>query len=326
MKTLILTRQQIKPLLSMSRAIRAVEEVFKVQGQNKVQMPAKIYLDLKKYHGDFRAMPAFVESLNAVTLKWVNSHSQNAKFQMPAVMAVLILSDPRNGFPLCIMDGTYATDIRTGAAGAVAAKYLASKDSKVVSLVGCGRQAQTQLEALEQLFKIEQVRVWGHEEVVMKSFKKVMPSFRRRMVLCPSIKECVTDGDIVVTTTPSRKPIVKLNWLKKNVHVNAIGADAAGKQELDPMILKKGKVVIDDWAQASHSGEINVPLKKKQISRWNVYAELGELVSRKKPFAPLKNTITVFDSTGLAVQDTAVAHLIYKEARKKKTGKLIQLV
>ena len=129
-----------------------------------------------------------------------------------------------------------------------------------------------------------------------------------------------------MTTTPSRRPLVKLNWLKKGVHINAIGADAPGKQELDPNILKNSKVIIDDWDQASHSGEINVALRKKIISKKNVYADIGEIITGKKKGRTKNNDITVFDSTGLAVQDAAIATLIYKTAIKRKHGQWLKLI
>ena len=126
-------------------------------------MPAKIYLDLPKYNGDFRAMPAYLETDQACSLKWVNAHPNNPKHGLPSVMAILVLNDPKTGFPLSIMDATYSTSLRTGAAGGVAAKHLAHSKSSVVGLVGCGIQAQTQLACLREVFNIKEVRVWGHE-------------------------------------------------------------------------------------------------------------------------------------------------------------------
>lgn len=134
-KTLILDKKSIECLIDIKKSIKIVEDVFKEYGMGRVQMPAKIYLHLDKHQGDFRAMPAYVEGLDKCAIKWVNVHPRNERFGLPAVMAIIILSDPKNGLPLCIMDGTYITNLRTGAAGAVAAKYLARPDSEVVGLV-----------------------------------------------------------------------------------------------------------------------------------------------------------------------------------------------
>lgn len=326
-KTLILNGKTVKRLVTIKEAIRAIERVFKRLGEGRVQMPAKLYIHLDEFNGDFRAMPAYVQGLGGCGIKWVNVHPANKRKGLPTVMALIILSDPRNGFPLCVMDATYATALRTGAAGGVAAKYLARPDAKRVALVGCGVQAKTQLAALNELFTIEEVRVCGliHAEAVrcikqLRSVKKI--TFK----ICRSIKACVKDSDIIVTTTSSRRPIVKLAWLKPGVHINAIGADARGKQELDPAILKKGKIVVDAWEQAAHSGEINVAVRGGRLSKKDIYADIGKIVAGKKRGRTRRNEITIFDSTGLAIQDVAIANLIYRKARKIRKGKWIKFI
>ena len=295
-------------------------------GKNLVQMPAKIYLHLDKYNGDFRAMPAYIEGMEACGLKWVNVHPKNRRFGLPCVTAVLILSDPRNGFPLCIMDATLLTNLRTGAAGGIAAKYLARKDSSVVGLVGCGVQARTQLLALKELFRIKLVYVWGPKREYAKKFLKDTEYLGLNVKIKDNIPGCVEEADIVVTTTPVRKPIVKSEWIKHGTHINAIGADAKGKEELEPALLKKAKLVVDDWQQASHSGEINVPLSRGIITKKDIYATLGEVLIGKKKGRVSSKEITIFDSTGLAIQDVAVANLVYKRALKKKIGRRIGIL
>ncbi|MDO8580276.1 MAG: alanine dehydrogenase [Candidatus Omnitrophota bacterium] len=320
LKTLILTRKDIKRLITIGEAIDCVEDAFREFGLGRAHMPAKIYLDLPQFHGDFRAMPAYIEKMNACSLKWVNAHPQNARYGIPSVMAVLILNDPRTGVPLAIMDATYLTSLRTGAAGGVAAKYLARKKVDVVAMVGCGVQARTQLQALRLVRRIKTVYVWGHRPELTRLFIKGMQANGEKMIFADTIKDCVCEADIIVTSTPSRAPIVKLPWIKQGAHINAIGADAPGKQELDAAILKKAKVVIDDWHQAIHSGEVNVPLRKKQISVDHIYGDLGSIVAGKKKGRTSENEITVFDSTGLAIQDTAVAHYVFQRATELKIG------
>jgi alanine dehydrogenase len=325
-KTLILSSNKVKKLVDIKKSIKVIEAAFREYGKNRVIMPAKIYLHLDKYSGDFRAMPAYIEKLGKCVLKWVNVHPHNKIFKLPVVMATSILSDPANGLPLCIMDAAYATSLRTGAAGAVAAKYLARKDSKIVGMVGCGVQAKAQLEALRELFVIREVKVWGHQGSYIKEFIKTVKAPGMKLRPSVSIEECARDSDIVVTTTPSRKPLIKLDWLKPGTHINAIGADAKGKQELSPAILKKAKLVVDSFAQASHSGEINLSLKRGLISKKDIFADIGEIVIGKKKGRTNKQELTVFDSTGLAIQDVAICDLIYKTALKKKTGQWINLV
>lgn len=139
-------------------------------------------------------------------------------------------------------------------------------------------------------------------------------------------KTAVEGADIVVTTTPSRKPLVLDEWVAPGTHFNCIGADAPGKEELDPAILERAKIVVDDWDQASHSGEINVPLKKGILTKEDVWAEIGEIVAGLKPGRSSSDEITVFVSSGLAVQDAVTAQLAYEKALEKKLGRLVELL
>ncbi len=325
-KTLVLEKRDIAGLVDMKKAIAAVEDAFREYARGRTQMPAKIYLHLDRYGGDFRAMPAYIEKLTRCAVKWVNVHPGNRRFGLPTIMAVIILSDPRNGLPLCIMDGAHATALRTGAAGGVAAKYLARPGSGVVGMVGCGVQAASQLEALQAIFDIKEVKVWGRERACVRGFVKSAKKFNLKLTIAEEIEECVRDCDIVVTTTPSRKPIVRLEWIREGTHINAIGADARGKEELDPRILKRARVVVDSWEQASHSGEINVPVRRHSMSKKDIYADIGEIVSGRKKGRRSRDEITVFDSTGLAIQDVAIADLIYKAALKRRLGKYMEII
>lgn len=325
-KTLILTRRQVSRLIDMPLALEAVRSAFILYGKGRVEMPPKIYLQLKKHSGDFRAMPAYLEGLESAGLKWVNVHPGNRDFGLPAVMAVIILSDPKTGFPLAIMDGTLITNLRTGAAGGIAAKCLARKDSSTVGLVGCGVQAKAQLLALKEFFRISSVFVWGLRFKQAKIFLQETRYLGLKMQVKDNIRDCVKDADIIVTTTPSRKPLVKSDWIKDGVHINAIGADAKGKEELDPGILKRAKIIVDDKRQACHSGEINVVLSKGLISERDIYATLGEVLTQKKQGRVSDKEITVFDSTGLAIQDIACARLVYQKAIKLKIGNPVKII
>jgi len=331
MKTLLLTEKDIKQLLSMDEVMQVVESAFKAKGLGHAQMPAKIYLFYNKYKGDLRAMPSYLEELDISAVKIVNSHPENpTKYGLPTVMATIILVNPKNGTPIAIMGGTWATDMRTGAAGGIAAKYLAKKDSKVVGLVGAGAQARTQLMGLLSFYKkLEEVRVWSRTEKTRDAYVAEMkPLYGNvaKIVSVESVKDAVEGADIAVTTTPSNKPIVSNDWVETGMHFNCIGADAPGKQELDPAILKRAKIIVDDWEQASHSGEINVPLTKGIITKRNVWGEIGEVVAGLKPGRTSPKEITVFTSTGLAVQDAVTAELAYKKALAKEIGKFIEIV
>jgi alanine dehydrogenase len=325
-KTLILTNSDIRRLIDMPSVLKAVEKAFLYHGKGLADMPPKVYIHLDKYGGDFRAMPAYIKGMEVCGIKWVNVHPGNARAGLPTVMAVIILNDPSSGLTLCIMDGTLVTNLRTGAAGGVAAKYLARKDSSVVGLVGCGIQARSQLSALNELFRIKAVRVWGRGKDCVKRFLKDTASLSLDVEAKKDVRDCVEGADIVVTTTPSRRPIVRCRWIKPGTHINAIGADAKGKEELDPALLKRAMIVVDDRRQASHSGEINVPLSKGILAEKDIYATLGEILAGKKRGRTSQDAITVFDSTGLAIQDMVVADLIYRKAIAAHAGRRIDII
>lgn len=331
MKTLFLSDEEVEELISIREVMEAVELAFKEKGLGRVQMPPKIYLYFNKYNGDLRAMPSYLEEINVSAVKIVNVHPGNrAKYGLPTVMAIIVLIDPRNGFPIAVMGGKTITDMRTGAAGGIAAKYLAKKNSRIVGFIGAGAQAKTQLAALLEVFgSFDEVRVWSRSNETRKKFKEEMDakySHLCQIITVEKAEEAVKDVDIVVTATPSKSPIVMRNWISPGTHFNCIGADAPGKEEIDPMILREAKIVVDDWEQASHSGEINVPLSRGLISKDNVWAEIGEIVAGKKDGRTSDEEITVFVSTGLAIQDAITANLVYKKALNSGMGTFIKMI
>ncbi len=321
---LFLNQKDIMSTITPRDAFDAVEYAFKMHAQKKVQMPAKIYLDYAAYQGDLRAMPAYILPLGASGVKIVNSHANNYKFGLPSVMAIFVLIDPRTGRPLSLMDATYFTDMRTGAAGAVAAKYLSKKNASVLGLVGAGRQAASQLEAIARVRKIRLVKVCAKTTKEAQTFAERMKK-RTGIPVQPCGIQDACDVDIISTTTPSRKPVVKDAWIKPGTHINAIGADAPGKQELETRILRRARVFVDDFNQATHSGEVNVGISTSQIQSKDIQGELGDVLTGKKKGRISDKDITVFDSTGLAVQDVSIAFRIYTRALKMHKGKKILL-
>jgi alanine dehydrogenase len=312
--TLILGGDKVKELLTMGEAVQAVELAFKLRAEGKTIMPPKIYLNLPEYHGDFRAMPAYING--SAGLKWVSVYPDNRKNNLPSVIAIIILSDPNTSRPLAIMDGTYITSMRTGAAGAVAVKYLARRDSTVIGLIGAGMQARMQLLAISEVLPgLREVKVFdSRRDAALRYSEEMRAKLGIEIHPVDTIKEAAK-ADIVVTVTPSREPIVRREYIMPGTHINAIGADAKGKQELEAGLLKKAKVIVDDIEQASHSGEINVPLSNGAIKSDDIYSTLGEVVTNMKPGRESDQEITVFDSTGLAIQDIICAKLVYDKAK-----------
>jgi alanine dehydrogenase len=328
LKVLLLSKAEVEGLISMSEAIEAVEEAFRAKELGKAQMPPKSYVYFKRHQGDFRVMSAYLEKLGAAGVKIVNVHPRNPKeYGLPSVMATILLLNSETGAPIAIMDGTWITNIRTGAGGAVAAKYLARKDSRVVAMIGAGAQARSQLIALKEVLDIEEVRV---NDVVPEQMKRYASERGKKLGIdvkpAGNVEKAVKGADILVTVMLARKPLVMNDWISEGMHINAIGADAPGKQELDPEILKRAKIVVDDLEQASHGGEINTALSEGIIKREDVYAEIGEIVTGKKPGRTSDDEITIFDSTGLAIQDIATDWKVYLKAREIGRGTEVELL
>ncbi|MBI4396996.1 MAG: alanine dehydrogenase [Elusimicrobia bacterium] len=326
MELLWLSEKDVASLLTVEDALPLVESAFVSIGKGEARMPPKVYLDFSEFNGDLRAMPAYLPKAGVggkrpfAGVKVVNSHPGNPEKGLPTVAAVMILNDPETGMPLALISAGHLTDMRTGAAGGVAAKHLARQESAVVGLVGCGRQAATQWRALRDLFEIREVRVAGRTFQEAETFCRQEARGQKPVFMpCRSVKDACR-ADIVVTTTPSHEPVVKAEWIRPGTHVNAIGADAPGKQELETALLLKSRVFVDLAEQAFHAGEVNVPLTRGELKPENITGNLGDVLVGRKKGRRSAEEITVFDSTGLAAQDVAVGAWVYQKAVEKKIG------
>lgn len=303
----------------MKDAVPAVEAAFAAHARGEAQMPPKVYLSLPAQGGDFRAMPATLGGSAGV--KWVNSHPANpAKHGLPAVMGVYVLSDPETALPLAIMDATWLTAVRTGAAAAVASKHLAKKPVRSIGFVGCGVQARTMLDAHRVVFG-DAFAVVG-ADVRADAAERFAHESGGRVGTIAEAAGC----DVVCTSTPGGAVAVTRAMLAPGVHVNAMGADAEGKQELAEDALAGMTIVIDDPAQATHSGEINVAIHHGTLREEDLHGTIGEVVIGKKPGRTRDDAITLFDSTGLAIQDVAVARVVLEAARRAGRGVEMDLV
>ncbi len=319
--SLVLTGTEVMQVLDMDLALSAVREAFRAYGEGRVNMPPKAYLTLA--HGDFRAMygEIFLPAGHVCGLKWVNVHPGNPAKGLPTVMAKVVLNDPETGLEWADMDGTFITNYRTGAAGGVAAEVMARPDAARLGVIGAGEQARTQIMAIMKVRSIQEIIICDCATTRARKLRDdIAAQYAVSVRLAPDSRETALASDILVTATPSEVPLVRQDWVRPGTHINAIGADAQGKQELDPEILKAAKVVVDDWAQASHSGEINVPLSKGDITRDTIYASLGEIVAGKKPGRMTPEEITVFDSTGLVIQDLSLGLAIFQRGKEQGLG------
>ncbi|MEN6611302.1 MAG: ornithine cyclodeaminase family protein [Methanoregulaceae archaeon] len=286
---------------------RAVEAAFAEHGRGNVQMPPKIYVTLP--NGDFRTMPAYLPSEQIAGVKIVNVHPENPKAGVPTVMATTLILDIATGVPVAILNATGLTDLRTGSAGAIAAKYLSPKREIVLGVIGSGRQAEAQIAATARELSIREVKIGSRDRSHAESLAGKFQDLNAHAASLEKTCEC----DVLVTTTPSRVPIIRDEWIHEGMHINAIGADAPGKEELDPAILHRARVFVDDPSQAFHSGEINVPVTKGLFATWMIAGTLGQVVIGKHR-REKSGEITVFDSTGLAIQDLAIASIAMRSA------------
>jgi alanine dehydrogenase len=326
MKTKLLSQSDVRQTINMSEIIVAIEQAFGAYAEGRVQMPPKSYVDLEEYNGDFRSMPSYINAgeWDAAGIKWVNVHPDNPdEFGLPTVMGTLIYSEPQSGYPLAIMDGTELTMKRTGAAAAVATDYLSIDNADSLGIIGAGVQSYSQVEAITEVRPIEDIVV---SDVNETSITKFMETFGDRYTITEGSVSEAGHCDILSTVTPVENPLVKLDDVGEHTHINAMGADARGKQELSDKVHQASKLVIDDYEQCTHSGEINRPWAEGILTDEDIYAEIGDIVTGEKEGRTPADELTIFDSTGLAIQDVAAAHVVYQRAGRENIGSDVALI
>ena len=316
-KTLILSRTDMMGLLTPAEYNQCVEQAYRMHGEGRYFMDPKGHIVLDKYPGEWEAMPSYIEEPEAAACKWVSIRERNReKFDLPTVFSILIYTHPETGFPLAICDGSYHTVMRTGAAAAVSARWMARKDSVRLAIVGAGHMAAGTLATCNEVFKWREVRVWSRTQKTLDSFvREEQPKYSSfTLQASTDLKRVVEGADVVVTVTPARGPIVKNDWIAPGTHIAAIGADKGGDQELDPGIVQRARIFVDDIRQCRTDGEINMPLRQGLIKEGDIAGEIGEVITGRKPGRTSNEEITLFDSTGIALQDSATVPLEYQRA------------
>jgi len=236
-------------------------------------------------------------------------------------MGTVLLFDARSCALACVMDGSLLTGLRTGAAGAVSVKVLARKNAKTIASIGTGNQARMQIRAISEVMRIESIHAWdSHPETLARFKADIEREFDIPVVMADSKKAAVEQADILVTTTRGKGSLVEAEWVKPGTHIVAIGTDQQGKQELDPEIFRHAKIVNDSIAQCIEKGETWHPLDKKIITRDDIHGEIGEILLGKRPGRENDEEITIFDSTGMAIQDNTTATKIYRNALERGVG------
>jgi len=320
---LLLTRAEIERLVPLGEAIRAVEGAFLEFGRGNALLFPVIRERIDPYGGFFGVKAGYLASRGWLGYKGGGFWASNRERGLAGHQSVIALYDPETGVPRALMDGNYLTVVRTGAAGAIAARYLARQNSHVAAIIGSGVQGRIQLAALREVLPIEEVRCFDARQESSRALAEAAGQSGLRARCCPSARAAVEGADVVVTATPSFQPVISDQWISPGTHINAMGADTRGKQELDPLILARAKVVVDYLAQAREIGECQHAFRAGLLA--SVHAELGQIVAGLAPGRETETEITVFDSTGIALQDLAVADLACRAAQACGAGLAVQL-
>lgn len=312
---LFLSDADIEKLLTMDETIETVEQAFKEYAKGNVVLPTRSTIMVPKYNGSISFMPSYLTGLDAQATKIISIYPDNRKKGLPTTVAWIVVNDPETGMVKAFMDATYLTAMRTGAITGVAAKYLAPKDAKTVAIFGAGVQGRTQTWAACTVRDIEKVFVFDLYPEARKKFAEDMSKkLGIEVIPATSGEEACRDADIVLTATTSPKPVLKREWLKDKVHVSAIGAFYPDWRELDTATVAESKLVIDDMEGIElEAGDILIPIEEGAITWDHVHAELKDLVSGQKKGRTPEDTVTVFKSVGIAIQDSSVSNLVLRK-------------
>ena len=321
-KTLILGRTDMMGLLTPSEYNDCVEHAFRMHGLGRVYLEPKGHIVLEQYKGEWEVMPSWIEEPEAAACKWVSIREDNARFDLPAVFSILIYTHPETGFPLAICDGSFHTQMRTGASAAVSAKWLARPDSTILAIAGTGSVAEGTLATCDSVFPWSEVRIWSRTQASLDRFlAQQSPRYPHLSITGSTDLERVVRGaDVVVTGTHARGWIVDDAWIQPGTHLAALGADLEGEQELHPGILQRARIFVDDIRQCIPDGEINVALREGLIAEDHIAGEIGKVICGELEGRQSDDQITVFDSTGIALQDSATVPLEVERARAAGVG------
>lgn len=317
---LLLSRQDIKQVFSITEAIESVKKAFMLYSEGKSDTPLRTNIQVKKHNGTLLFMPTYVEDTECASLKIINIFPQNIIKGMPTSIAQVILIDGSTGNILAVLDGTYVTQLRTGAASGVAFNTFAKKEAKVGALIGTGAQAATQLEAMMSVRKLELVKIFSRSTEHLREFVKIMSKqlgeYNTKLVAVSSADEAVEDADLLVTVTPANKPVFDASKCKAGITVSCVGSYQPNMQEMDPLLLKRAsKIYFDSKAAVlEESGDIIIPLKNGIITEDKVTGELGEVLLEKIAGRESNEEIIVFKTVGIGTQDLMTAKAIYEKS------------
>lgn len=325
-RMLVLTEAELRRIVGLDlSAVACVEEAFAALATKSVAMPPILRLDIPEHRGEVDVKTAYVPGLDGFAIKVSPGFFDNPRLGLPSLNGLMILFSARTGLvEALLLDNGYLTDVRTAAAGAVAARHLARPDAAVAAIFGAGMQARLQLEALALVRPIREARIWARD--AQKANEAANELSRKLGFPVAAIADphaAVRGADVIVTTTPAERPILMADWLEPGQHVTAMGSDSEHKNEIDPAVFTRANYVADRLSQTRRLGELAHAIRAGLAGADQTFAELGEVIAGKGPGRARADEITLADLTGTGVQDTAIANLAAARARTAGAGQTI---
>lgn len=320
----ILTERELTACVALdAAAIECVEACFRALATQAVVMPPILRLDIAEHRGEVDVKTAWLPDLPSFAIKISPGFFDNPKLGLPSVNGLMLLLSAETGLvEAVLLDNGYLTDVRTAAAGAVAAKWLARQDARTVGVIGAGVQARLQLEAVRLVRDVEQAFVWARDPAKAQAFALTASAeLNLEINVPPTIEDLVRQSDIVVTTTPSTSPLILADWLQPGQHFTAMGSDAPHKNELAPEVVGRAdRYVCDRQSQCAVLGELHHAIEAGVVPADARFAELGQVIARRQAGRIADRQITVCDLTGTGAQDTAIATLAVQRAAARGAG------
>ncbi|RCS23006.1 ectoine utilization protein EutC [Phyllobacterium salinisoli] len=324
----ILTETDLRKIVPLDRdAIACVESAFEALATKAVAMPPILRLDIPEYRGEVDVKTAFIPGVEGFAIKISPGFFDNPKIGLPSVNGMMVLLNSRTGLvEALLLDNGYLTDVRTAAAGAVAARHLARSDATVAAVFGAGVQARLQLEALALVRPIREARIWARDgEKAREAARSLQARLGIDVTAESDPARALHGADIIVTTTPASEPVLRAEWLEPGQHITAMGSDAEHKNEIDPAIIARAEPYIADrLSQTRRLGELHHAIAAGLIAPEAHFAELGDIISGRAAGRPSPQAITLADLTGTGVQDTAIASLACDRAKRAGIGTIFE--
>ncbi|MBS1269718.1 MAG: Delta(1)-pyrroline-2-carboxylate reductase [Gammaproteobacteria bacterium] len=320
----ILTESELRQSITLDiQAVDIIEQAFGALAQGGVVMPPILSMSIEEKHGEVDVKTAYVPGMDAFAIKASPGFFDNPAKGLPSLNGLMILFDSDTGIlKSVLLDNGYLTDVRTAAAGAVAARHLAPDSPDSVGIIGAGVQAVLQLQALSLVRNFNRVRVWARNpERAADYARRMSEKLGVPVETADTAEQCVRESQVVITTTPARAPVIQADWLQRGQHITAMGSDSPDKNELDPeIVVKADRFVCDRRSQSLTRGELRSAVAAGLVAEDYSVDELGEIIAGKKTCRTGDTMITVCDLTGTGVQDTAIANHAYQVTLDRGAG------